>query len=81
VALLTLLLWTSNTLSAELYRYQNDAGVTVVDWAMPAAYVSNGYEILNESGQVVSVVPPAKTATELEQDAAAARSRAADTAA
>ena len=48
---------------------------------MPAAYVSNGYEILNESGQVVSVVPPAKTATELEQDAAAARSRAADTAA
>jgi hypothetical protein len=81
VALLTLLLWTSNTLSAELYRYQNDAGVTVVDWAMPAAYVSNGYEILNESGQVVSVVPPAKTATELEQDATAARSRAADTAA
>ncbi|MAA85930.1 MAG: hypothetical protein CME46_09450 [Halieaceae bacterium] len=81
MALLTLLLWTSNTLSAELYRYQNDAGVTVVDWAMPAAYVSNGYEILNESGQVVSVVPPAKTATELEQDAAAARSRAADTAA
>jgi hypothetical protein len=81
VALLTLLLWTSNTLSAELYRYQNDAGVTVVDWAMPAAYVSNGYEILNESGQVVSVVPPAKTATELEQDAVAARSRAADTAA
>ena len=80
-ALLALLFWVSHALSAQLYRYQNEAGVTVVDWAMPAAYVSSGYEILNESGQVVSVVPPAKTAIELEQDAAAARSRAAETAA
>ena len=36
--------------AAELYRYQNEAGITVVDWAIPAAYVSSGYEVLNESG-------------------------------
>ena len=46
--------------AAELYRYKNEAGITVVDWVIPAAYVSSGYEILNESGQVVRVVPPAK---------------------
>ena len=39
--------------SAELYRYQNEDGITVVDWAIPADYVSAGYEVLNESGQVV----------------------------
>jgi len=67
--------------AAELYRYHNDAGVTVVDWAIPAAYVSSGYEVLNESGQVVRVVPPAKTDTELERDAAAARAQEAEAAA
>ena len=35
--------------------------------------VSNGYEVLNELGQVVRAVPAAKTDTELERDAAAAR--------
>ena len=49
--------------AAERYRYQNEADITVVDWAIPAAYVSSGYEVLNESGQIVRVVPPAKTDT------------------
>ena len=47
----------------------------------PAAYVSSGYEVLNEPGQVVRVVPPAKTDTELERDAAAARAQEAEAAA
>ena len=59
--------------AAEPYRYQNEDSITVVDWVIPAAYVSSGYEILNESGQVVRVVPPAKTDTDFERDAAAAR--------
>ena len=67
--------------AAELYRYQNEAGVTVVDWAIPAAYVGSGYEVLNESGQIVRVVPPAKTDTELERDAVAARAQEAEAAA
>jgi len=49
----------------------------VVDWAIPAAYVSNGYEVLNESAQVVRAVPAVKTETELERDAAAARAQTA----
>ena len=53
----------------------------MVDWAIPAAYVSSGYEVLNESGQILRVVPPAKTDTELERDAAAARAQEAQAAA
>ena len=49
----------------------------MVDWAIPAAYVSNGYEVLNESAQVVRAVPAVKTDTELERDAAAARAQTA----
>ena len=79
--LLVALSWVSAAAPAELYRYQNELGVTVVDWAIPAAYVSDGYEVLSESGQVVRVVPPAKTETELERDAAAERAREAEAAA
>ena len=70
-----------SVMAAELYRYQNEDGITVVDWAIPAAYVSSGYEVLNESGQVVQVVPATKTDTELERDAAAARAQEAEAAA
>ena len=68
-------------LSAELYRYQNEDGITVVDWAIPADYVSTGYEVLNESGQMVRVVAPAKTESELEKEADAAKRRDAEAAA
>ena len=67
--------------AAEPYRYLNEADITVVDWAIPAAYVSSGYEVLNESGQILRVVPPAKTDTALERDAAAARAQEAQAAA
>ena len=50
----------------------------MVDWAIPAADVGSGYEVLNESGQIVHVVPPAKTDTELERDAVAARAQEAE---
>ena len=78
---LVALSWASVAAPAELYRYQNELGVTVVDWTIPAAYVSDGYEVLSESGQVVRVVPPAKTETERERDAAAERAREAEAAA
>ena len=45
---------------------------------IPTASVSSGYEILNESGQVVRVVPPAKMDTDFERDAAAARAQDAE---
>jgi len=44
-------------ISANLYRYTNAEGVTVVDYKVPAEYVRNGYEVLNSAGIVVKVVP------------------------
>lgn len=42
---------------ANMYRYINADGVTVVDYQVPSAYVGKGYEVLNEDGMVVKVVP------------------------
>lgn len=45
------------TIAANLYRYTNDDGVTVVDYRVPANYIGKGYEVLNKDGVVVEVVP------------------------
>jgi len=47
-----------------LYRYTNDRGNPVVDYQVPAEYVAKGYEVLNEDGVVVKVVPRTLTADE-----------------
>ncbi|MEM6580724.1 MAG: hypothetical protein AAF699_05605 [Pseudomonadota bacterium] len=44
-------------LAGNLYRYTNEDGVTVVDYQVPSTYVGQGYEVLNEEGMVVRVVP------------------------
>ena len=49
-----------SSVGVELYRYHDERGVTAVDWAIPAVYVTKGYVVLNEMGQVVRVVQPAK---------------------
>ena len=43
--------------SRDLYRYYNDEGNMVVDYQVPAKYVGGGYEVLNELGVVIKVVP------------------------
>ncbi len=54
------------TLAAEyLYRYVNDAGVTVINYNIPPEYVQKGYEILNADGSVHRVVPRTLTEEEL----------------
>jgi len=55
----------------ELYRYRNDQGNVVVDYQVPAEYVTGGYEVLNEEGMVIRVVP--REPTEEEKKAADAR--------
>lgn len=64
---------------AELYRYVNRQGVVVLDrQGVPPEYVGNGYEVLNEQGRVLRVVPRAPTIEELRERAAAARQAQAD---
>ncbi|HAK53231.1 MAG TPA: ABC transporter ATPase [Gammaproteobacteria bacterium] len=53
--------------SAELYRYKNEYGVTVLDSHVPARYVKNGYTILSLDGRILEVVPRALTDGEIRE--------------
>lgn len=58
-AVLALGLVLSDSASArEMYRYTNDQGVQVVAYQVPPEFVAGGYEVLNERGVTVRVVPP-----------------------
>ncbi|MCC6074937.1 DUF4124 domain-containing protein [Pseudomonas sp. GCM10022188] len=64
---------------AEVYRYVNRQGVVALDrQGVPPEYVANGYEVLDDEGQLLRVVPPAPSAEELERRAAAQRQAAFD---
>lgn len=47
-----------------LYRYRADDGVVVVDFRVPPEYADQGYEVLDENGSVVDVIPRALTPEE-----------------
>jgi hypothetical protein len=53
--------------SAELYRYLNEDGVTVLNNTIPPTAVQNGYTILDNKGRVLEVVPRALTPEEMRQ--------------
>ncbi len=48
----------------QLYRYRNADGVVVVGYQVPVEYVSKGYEVLNDEGMVIKVIPRALTEEE-----------------
>ncbi|UTW09795.1 DUF4124 domain-containing protein [Pseudomonas benzenivorans] len=51
--------------AAELYRYVDNQGVTVLSrQGVPPEFIAKGYEVLNEQGRVIQVVPPAPSAEE-----------------
>ncbi|SDI34247.1 DUF4124 domain-containing protein [Pseudomonas panipatensis] len=63
----------------EMYRYVDDKGVVVIDrLGVPSQYIGKGYQVLNEQGRVIRVVPPAPTAEELQQRKAAAAQASSD---
>ncbi|MCR9105313.1 MAG: hypothetical protein NXI15_08495 [Gammaproteobacteria bacterium] len=56
--LIVVLTATAATAAAEkLYRYRNAEGNVVVDYRVPAEYVSGGYEVINDEGVVLEIVP------------------------
>jgi hypothetical protein len=50
-----------------LYRYRNAEGNTVVGFQVPPESISGGYEVLNEKGIVIKVVPRELTEEERKQ--------------
>ncbi|GGK05277.1 DUF4124 domain-containing protein [Pseudomonas matsuisoli] len=64
---------------ADLYRYVDDRGVTVLTrQGVPPEFVGKGFEVINEQGRVLRVVPPAPTAEERKQREARALQTQAD---
>jgi chromosome segregation ATPase len=59
--------------AVELYRYVNDEGSTVIDYQVPPEHVKKGYEVLNDKGVVIRVVPRELTAEEQKEADARAR--------
>ena len=64
VFVVTLTFTAGNAWSANLYRYVDADGVTVLDRTIPPEFVQNGYTILNEQGSILKVVPRALTEEE-----------------
>lgn len=61
---------------AEVYRYEDENGNTVIGNTLPGKVKDRGYEILNEQGRVIEKVPPAPTAEEIaERERLEARER------
>lgn len=70
----TLMLAAATVVEArDLYRYRNADGVLVVDYQVPVEYVGKGYEVLNDEGIVIKVVP--RELTEEERKAENAEKR------
>ncbi|MFT7132272.1 MAG: hypothetical protein ACI81O_000981 [Cyclobacteriaceae bacterium] len=64
-AVIVLLACLSYPAAAELYKYTNEDGVTVLDSHVPARYIKDGYTILSLRGRVLEVVPRALSNQEI----------------
>jgi hypothetical protein len=51
--------------AVEMYRYVNEQGNTVLGYQVPVGDIKKGYEVLNEDGIVMKVVPRELTEAEL----------------
>ena len=65
IALLFSTLIATQSEAANLYKYTDDQGREIVGSRVPAEFVRNGYQILNERGQVIEVVERSLSAEEL----------------
>ncbi|MFZ3154303.1 DUF4124 domain-containing protein [Pseudomonas sp.] len=54
--------------AAELYRYVDDKGTTVLSrQGVPPEHIGKGYEVLNDQGRVIQVIAPAPSAEEMQR--------------
>lgn len=64
-AITVLLMVSASTLAANLYRYENDQGVMVINDTVPPEFVHKGYDIISPKGRLIERVPRALTPEEL----------------
>lgn len=67
--------WADDAPEIVFYRYVDSRGQMVLDrQGVPPEYSSKGYEVLNQRGRVIQVVPPALSSEQLIKAQAAAQS-------
>jgi len=64
ILLLISALFISQANAANLYKYKDDQGREITGSRVPAEFVKNGYQVLNEREQVIEVVQRTLTAEE-----------------
>lgn len=63
--ILILMLLAAPVFAANMYRYENDQGVMVINHTVPPEFVHKGYDVLSSSGRLLQRVPRALTPDEL----------------
>ena len=58
---LVLVILSTQSIAAQLYRYKNEQGNLVIGQTIPPKFVSKGYDILNLQGRVLETIAPALT--------------------
>jgi hypothetical protein len=61
LGLIAFLFFSQVSLAKNIYRYKDNNGAVVLNRFIPPEMVPRGYEILNEQGRILKVVPPALT--------------------
>jgi len=64
---LLLVIFSTQSIAAQLYRYKNEQGNLVMGHAIPPKFVSKGYDILNVQGRIIETIPPALSAEQIAQ--------------
>lgn len=64
-ACLLIVIFSTQSNAAQLYRYKNEQGNLVMGQAIPPKFVANGYDILNAQGRTIETVPPALSTEEI----------------
>lgn len=64
-ACLLLIIFSTQSIAAQLYRYTNEQGNLVIGQAIPPKFVSKGYDILNAQGRMIETIPPALSAKQI----------------
>lgn len=65
ITIALLLTVSTGALAANLYRYENDQGIMVINDTVPPEFVHKGYDIISPNGRLIERVPRALTAEEL----------------
>jgi hypothetical protein len=64
---LLFVIFSTQSIAAQLYRYTNEQGNLVMGHVIPPNFVAKGYDILNVQGRIIETIPPALNEKQIAQ--------------